>query len=59
MPAVNKTKPHLFYTTDKGKNLRLSLEKFARNLGFDPLLPTDWYQIPRADFVSLPVNSEF
>lgn len=37
--------PQGYWLNNKGKNLRLILEKFAKSRNFDPLVAENWYPI--------------
>eukprot|EP00026_Physarum_polycephalum_P002518 Phypoly_transcript_02525.p1 GENE.Phypoly_transcript_02525~~Phypoly_transcript_02525.p1 ORF type:complete len:833 (+),score=92.99 Phypoly_transcript_02525:54-2552(+) len=46
-------KPVGFWSSEKGKNMRLYLEKFARSRNLDPLLASSWYSVNRRTFMKL------
>lgn len=43
----SKTHPHHYWTSEKGKNMRVFFEDFAKANDFDPLLATNWYRVSR------------
>ena len=45
------TKPVRYWTAERGKNLRMVLENYARSKKLDPLLAATWYNIPRLELV--------
>jgi hypothetical protein len=40
-----KAKPRGYWLSEKGKNLRALLEKFAKSRNFDPLVASNWYSV--------------
>eukprot|EP00026_Physarum_polycephalum_P001744 Phypoly_transcript_01746.p1 GENE.Phypoly_transcript_01746~~Phypoly_transcript_01746.p1 ORF type:complete len:627 (-),score=117.38 Phypoly_transcript_01746:106-1986(-) len=55
--ATQYTTPAGFWTSEKGKNMRAALEKFARDMGFDPLVAEHWYRVPRQAILRLPISA--
>ena len=49
-------KPKAYWTSEKGKNMRLMLENFAKSNNFDPLVPDNWYSMTIQDFSRMKVK---
>jgi hypothetical protein len=51
-------KRHGYWTAEKGKNMRLFLEEFARQRNFDPLVAESWYAISKEDLSQYKVEGQ-
>lgn len=48
-PTTQTKKPHAYWTTMKGRNMKLFFDKFAQKRNMDPLIPDNWYPIMSRD----------
>lgn len=49
-------KPQGYWNSEKGKNMRLFLEKYARRHNFDPLIAQNWYSVVRDSVIKSKVS---